>query len=123
HIGILSVLLHQFIVCSAFLDNTVPEKENTITEASACKTVGNVNGGFSMRQLSVLQIEIVFRNRIKCCSGLVQNKNRTIFINSTSQNEFLHFSARKINAIVIDALHQVGINAVFKAFYLLPNAR
>ena len=41
---------------------------------------------------------------------------------SAFANEFLHFSARKINAIVIDALHQMGIDAVFEAFDLLPNA-
>ena len=75
-----------------------------------------------MRQLSVLQIEIVFRNRIECCCGLVQNKNRAIFINSTSPNKLLHFAARKVNSVVIDALHQMGIDAVLEAFDLLPNA-
>ena len=67
HIGILSVLFHQRVVCSAFFDDSALKQYDTVTEAGACETVGNIDRGLPFCQISVLQIELIFGNWVKGC--------------------------------------------------------
>ena len=83
--------------------------------------MGNIKGSLTLGQFSILQIEIVLRNGIKGGSGLVKNKDGSILVDRAGKKQLLHLATGEVNAVIVNALHEMRIDPVRQIFHLLPD--
>ena len=80
------------------------------------------DGGGVAHGFSVSQIELVFRDRIQSGGWLVQNDERSFFIQCPCKKQLLLFSAGKIHAVSIHLPDQGGIALLRRFFIALRKA-
>ena len=95
-------------------DAAVRDKEDAVTEAGGRQPMGDKHGGLASRHVAVLLVNIVFGDGIERCRRLVQNQNRTVFIQCSGQHQPLGLAAGELHSIEINIPAKVGIYTVGK---------
>ena len=112
HFRVFSVLCHQLVVASVFDQTALLEHRDTVAESGRCEPVRYIYRGLFPDHLIKALIQSLLGQSVKRGCGLVKNHDLRALVKRLCQSEFLLFTARKIDAVILDDLRKRSIDAL-----------
>ncbi len=104
-------------------DLTVLQVQYPVAELCGGQPVGDEQRGLLLGHFLVSQINLVLGDRIQGCRGLVQHQDGCVLVERPGQHQFLGFAAGQRDAVCIELLVQLRVDALWQGAQLLAQAR
>ena len=94
-------------------DRTLVEYGDLVAELTRGQTVGDIDCGFVACDLVKLSVNLRFGNRVESCRRLVEDNERSIFVERTGNGDLLCFTTGNVNAVIRQILIEHCVQSLF----------
>ena len=113
---------YELVVASVLDHFAFVEDSDVIAKTAGGQSVRDKDCGLIPYYIAEAFIYVCFCNGVECSSRLIEDEERSVFIQRTCKCDLLQLAARKVNTVVDKPTVDVGINAFGEFSYFIAQA-